>query len=235
MTRYFLILAVALALVVGCKDTTNNNADTDSNETDLIVDDGNVGDDELDSQSEIDNIPDSDTVFIDDLVDGDVVDMDEADDLMDGADEGDEIDEYPDADCLEIACYDFTVKVSGAVVNEKGVPIPGIAVALYDDGVISSPQFMSNEEGAWIIEYTYGECGGTDEGVVDAKVIATDIDGSMNGIYIETVIDFSPWNIKNREWVPPCINSDVYLEELGIQVVMQSEQPDDDALLTDAN
>jgi len=149
-------------------------------------------------------------------------------------DEYHDVDEYPDADCLMVACYDFTIKVSGAVANEGGTPIPGIAVALYDDGVISSPQFMSNEDGVWLIEYAYGECGGTDEGVVDAKVIATDIDGSTNGVYVETVIDFSPWNVKNDEWVPPCINSDIYLEELGVQIVML-EQPDDDTLLTDAN
>gem|GEM_PF-1516127 len=138
----------------------------------------------------------------------------EIDDLPD-------IDEYPDVDCLEIACYDFTVKVSGSVINEEGVPVSGIAVALYDNEVISSPQSLSNEQGIWSIEYIYGDCGGTEERIVDAKVIATDIDGVSNGVYVETVTDFSPWNVKNEEWIPPCADYDVYLEELGVQVLMQ--------------
>lgn len=146
-----------------------------------------------------------------------------------------DVDEYPDADCMQCATYSFTIKLGGTVTNEGGAPVQGIAVSIYDNEVTTEPQAISDVEGKWSIETSLGKCGGVPESSVDAKVIAVDIDDEANGVYVETVTDFSPWNVHNEEWKPPCADYDVYLEELGIQVVMQSEQPDDDTLLTDVN
>lgn len=160
----------------------------------------------------------------------DLPDIDEPSDM----DKFPDIDEYPDADCMQCATYSFTIKLGGTVTNEGGAPVQGIAVAIYDNEVATEPQAISDVEGKWSIETSLGKCGGVPESSVDAKVIAVDIDDEANGVYVETVTDFSPWNVHNEEWKPPCADYDVYLEELGIQVVMQSEQPDDDVFLPDS-